>query len=321
MSFPMKTFKVTAILGMISMLALAGCGGSKSDPAGETGKPATETVQESLSNFYYEVDTASYEVNLMGDVQAPEGQVPGSVNFDVTLSGSVDSSNPAQPMLNLALMGSGSMDDGADQNVDAELRLDSEMLYFVVNEVSDFDGQLPAEMVSEFLGQWWSMPIPPGTFAAAGAYNDGDEELSEDEQKFKDLIERSTFFKDIEYVGEEDVMGDAASHYTLALDKEGIKQFVQDGAMEFEGEELSEADMADLDEALEALDFSGEYWIGVDDMIMRGMKGTWTITPPEGGSIDLTVDVKVGELNEPVSVEAPADAQEFDPFALMGGGF
>lgn len=313
----MKKFQILSIVTLFSILAVfAGCGATKStgpDMAGE------KVIQESLVNVYYDVQTYNYAINLKGNVKAPAGQTPESLDFDLSLNGLADSSTPTVPQFTMSAVATGAM-DAQNYALDAELRLDASNFYAIVNSLSGADEVVPAEMVSLFLGQWWSMPVPAGTFNDV-SFGSGvaEENMTEQELALKNLIKETTFFKDVKYVGEEEMGGVSTYHYTAVLDKVALKKFMVDSTAVMGNPEPTETELKDLDDMLATIELSSDFYVGVDDMIMRGMKGDFTLSSQDGGVVTLNFGLELSKLNEAVVIEAPAGAKEFDPMMLLGG--
>lgn len=296
------------VLMLLAVVFASGCSLSPVAPAGN------EVLQEGLTNLYYEATSAKFDLALKGDITAPEGQVPAKINFDVTLSGDMDNSKPAEPKFNISLGGSGQWDDIEEQKVGVELKSDSSTLYFSLKELSDFAGQVPAEMVSEYVGKWFKMPIPAGTFDSL----DVKSEMSEEEVKIKEIAQKTNFIKDIKYEGTKKIMGTEAYVYSGTLDKEAMKNFAIEVSKLDPSIAITESDIKDMDEQLKLFDLSGKFYVGVEDKILRGAEGVITATP-EGGSVKVDFKLEMGNINESISIDAPADAQEFDPSMLLGG--
>ncbi len=276
---------------------------------GAPDKTPEEVVKEAMNNSY-DVTSHSYEVNVSSN-SSVEGQ---ELSFEATLSGVQDLSDPLHPVMSLKLDGSGNLDGGTEQNVSAEVRLTNDILYFVLSEISDFDGALPQEMVAGYIGQWWQMAVPPGSFEYNSfAIGGEDENLTEEQKKMKELLKNTQFFKDVEYLG----VDKDSYHYKAVLDKEAVKEFVVKAA-EIEGQVVTADDKAELDEGIEMINLEGEVWVDTKLMIVRGMAGTVTVDD-SGESFAVQFDAWMDDINEAVEVEAPKDATEFDPFMLLGG--
>jgi hypothetical protein len=164
------------------------------------------------------------------------------------------------------------------------------------------------------------MAVPPGTFDDV-SYGSGvaEENMTEQELALKNLIKETTFFKDAKYIGEEEMGGVATYHYTAVLDKVALKKFMVDFIVVMGNPELTEAELKDLDDMLATIELSSEFYVGVDDIIARGMKGDFTLNSQDGGVVTLNFSIELSKLNEAVVIEVPEGAKEFDPMMLLGG--
>jgi hypothetical protein len=259
--------KIKALaLALIAVVFVSGCSLTKA-PAGE------EMLQEGITNLYYEASSAKFDMNLIGDMKAPAGEKPERIQFDLNLSGDMDNSKPAEPLFNMVMKGTASWDEVKDQKAEVEMRSDSKNLFFVLKDVSDFGGMLPAEMVSDFIGKWYKMPIPPNTFDAL----DKKSEMTEAEKKIQELAKGTNFIKDIKSKGTKKIMGEESYVYTGKLDKEAVKNFFLEIAKLDESfPEPSASELKEFDEQLAMFDMEGTFYVGVSDKILRGVEGTIT---------------------------------------------
>ena len=309
----MNKLKMYGGVALVLMLfVVSGCG---SVPQSDTAD--AKAVQEGITKFYYDVNSASYEVKVNGDV-VTDVENSDNVKFDLTANGDVDNSDPKTPQFSLILAAKGTLGEGTEQSFSGELKVDPINLYFIINNISDFDGQVPAEMVAQFLGKWWSMPIPPDTFTALDVKSD----MTPEQVQIKELAMNTNFFKDVAYVGEEQIMGENTKKYSAVVNKEGIKTFTVEAAkLDPNIPDPTDSDLAEFDAFLETFDLSAELFIGVNDNMMRGINGELTMRPAEGGSALINFEFSFGKINEEVVIEAPVGAEEFDPMMLLGGGF
>ncbi len=295
------------VLPLIALVFATGCGVGASNPG-------NEVLQQGLTNLYYDTTSAKFDLSVNADIVAPEGQTPAKVTFEATLSGDMDNTNPSEPKFNMVLKGGGKADEEAQEKVSAEMKSDSKLLYFVVNEITSFGGALPEEQVKDFLGKWYKMEIPAETFASL----DKKSEMTEEEKKIKELAEKTNFMKDIKFEGTKKIMGEECYVYSAFLDKEAVKNFMVEVAKIEDGVEPSESEIADLETQLEMFGIEGKFYVGVEDKVLRGAEGSFVATP-EGGKITVDFKLSMGDLNKAVNVEAPASAELFDPMMLMGG--
>jgi hypothetical protein len=179
-------------------------------------------------------------------------------------------------------------------------------------------------MIKDYVGKWWSIPVPPTaldelskSLPAAGEQN-----LTPEQKQIKDLIQTTKFFKDVKYVDDQQVGTESSAHYTAALDKDAFVAFVEKAA-EIQGQKMTDTEKTDLVNGLNMVDFNGDMYIGKTSGSLNRVKGTLTIkqnaqTPAPTGTVSL--DLSVTDLNKPVTVEVPKDAQPLPQDLLSGFG-
>jgi len=306
-----------SIFASLALVAvLAGCAAA---PAPE--KPAEEVLKEGLANLA-EVSAYSYDVAVKGDLTDPYGE---KMNFDVKLNGQLDSIDEKDPKLVLQLDGTATDSTGTGGSGKAELRMNKENLYFNImslNLKGDVE-ELPSD-VTDLFGKWWMMPLPEGTFDEIDITLSPSDEAEQAE--LKKSLEQLKLFATPEYKGTENVMGESSYHYRVNIDKKGLLEFAKSAA-EAEGETISAAEMAEAEEELKNVDINGDVWVGVESGVLNQFKGSITMKESaDQPSGTITVSVAIGNVNKPVTIQAPADAEEFPmeqllgPMMMMGGG-
>ncbi len=310
--------KFLAVTGLLAMsIALAGCQdvGAPAAP-----KKAPEAVlQEGLIKLSA-LTSYTYNVNLTGDLKGPVNEPPEKVTFDVKATGGIDTKDSLDPKLNLTLKGSMMADqDGADASL--AFRMNKEALFLNLDNVTGKGAiAIPEEMKAQFVGKWWTLPIPPEALTEMSkSMPQGDAAtMTEDQKKMKSLIEETKFFKNVAFVDNQSVSGETAYHYTGALDKDAFATFIVK-ASELQGQTISEEEKTSMKASLEGFDFTGDFYVGQTSGTLIKVKGQLTIkenaekSSPSG---TVTLEGSVADLNKPVTVEVPADAQPFPTEAL-----
>lgn len=298
------------LISVMAIMSFSGCSllGSTEPPTGD----ASELVKEAF-NKLYDVKTYKYEASFSGTINAA-GE---AVDMDFGFSGVQDNSDATKPKFSLALDGSGSFAEFKDQAVKAEVRLDGENLYVVLNELSDFNGQVPAELVSSFMNTWYKIPVPADAFEQYAMISVADDEnLTPEEKEVKELLENTVFFKDIKFV--ENKGGRFV--YEGVLDKEAFIDFALKVA-EIGGEAVSDSEKADLEKMVGSFDLVGQ--IGIDEKsgVLTMLNGTFTFNVEEGGEkveANMSFESSISDVDKPVTIEVPADSTDFDPMMLLG---
>ena len=305
-------------IGLATLLTFSACGSSDGEeeaPASENGSP--EAIFEEAVDNMVDVESASLDLNVKGSVSAEESVGLGytSADFDFSLSGDIDGSEDA-PTANFKLDATGSIDNGDTENVNSEIRVSTDTMYFIVNTFSDFDGAIPSEDVAPFLGQWWSIPLPEGYADSFSLPSDVDEDLTPEEQALADLFEETSFFQDVKHVNDEKVGSADTYHYTMTLDKEATQEYIRKSAEIYETP-LTSSDEEEMKEFFETLEVDGEAWVGKEDTMLRKISTDISIPDLEGMALDLVVTYTIDNINESITVTAPEGATEFDPFSMF----
>jgi hypothetical protein len=299
--------KALVLMSLVAIL-VSGCGTTVA-PEGDN------LLQEGISNLYYDAKSAEFDLSVSIDAKAGEDQVPKNLNFDLKINGDMDNTIPSKPKFNFEVSANGGWDDIKDQVAKAELKSDAENLFFNLTEITDFGGKVPTQMVEAYIGKWYKMAIPEGTFEGL----DKKSEMSDEEKMIKELVEKSKFMKDVKYNGTKKIMGVESYDYSATLDKEALKNFaVELAKLDTATPDLTEAQIASMDEQLAMFDLNGNFYVGVDDKILRGASGVLTV---KNEDVELSADFswELGKINEEFAVEVPEDATLFDPMMLFGG--
>lgn len=298
------------VMLVLFVLTFSGCslfnGGPKEDPSA--------VVKEAFKNLY-SIKSNSYDVSLKGNYS--DGSE--ALKFDFSLTGAEDMADPKKPKFTMLIDGTGSFTGYENQGVKAEIRMDENNFYFILNEVSDFGGSLPAELVTPYLGKWYKMAIPADAFDDYPVLFSDDQNLTEQEKQLKTLLENTSFFKEIEYAGTE---GNFLM-YKASLDKDAVKTFMVEAA-KIEGTTTSEAEVKDLEDGLKMIDLNVDLGVNKDKNVLAKMEGVLKINASEdengneNGSGSIGFDISIDNIDEAVIVEVPADVSELDPMALFG---
>jgi len=302
----MRKFKgLSLVLVLSSMFFVYGCGLTEV-------APANELLQESLLNSAKNMTSTAYELNLSGKVAIPDETI-GTVDFDVNFTGDVDSSNLEKLLFALKADVKFSAKDYKNQFAKGEMRLSGNKMFFILEELSNFNGEVPAEMVSEFLGKWWMYEDLSGMMSAGIIDETAKQETIAN-------LEKLNLFTDISYEGTETLMGEKTYKFTAKLDKDSYKTLMIDEITRLTGVEPIQSDLDMMDKMIESFDINGTYFVGVDDSMMHGFAGVLSVSvPDENLAFDINIDYKASNINKPVSIEEPADAQDLS--AMFGGLF
>jgi len=152
---------------------------------------------------------------------------------------------------------------------------------------------------------------------------------SEDIETIKSVLSVSNMIKVTEVFDNVTDNGVEMYHYGFVVDKDAIKEAVVDLNNKVFGEEISDVELADLDEVLGQLEkMTGEIWIGKTDLLPHkismhiDIEGDESYQAPDG----VNIEINLGDYNEPVKVEVPTPVKSIDEIlkqlfmAFLGGG-
>ncbi len=271
-----------------------------------------KAVQESLTKSA-EITSYTMKGKITVDLKGPEGQPPAKVTANLDLDGGLDLKDIADPKVNLKVNG----DMGADADsakINAEVKINKEAIFVIVNALEGA-GQfsIPEEMKNQVVAKWWKLPIPPEYFQdlmknlpQGGKTAD----LTPEQMKIRETFQNTVFFKDVKAAGEDTVMGTASNRYTATLDKNAVVNFVTEIA-KTQGGTVTDAEIAEMRTALENVDINVDLYIAKDSGIMNRAVANIQVKSTDGTapSGPIKVDFAIGNINQPVTVEAPANAE------------
>ncbi len=279
-------------LGIIIIIFAGGCA-QEGLPAGMSPE---DVIREALLN-QTEYTEAVFEVKADADLKGEVDGEDNSLNGTFSISGSSNSETEEMSVI---------IDADAEMNGESfagkiELRTTSEGVFIKINNinVSDEETQELVElMLEDYLDQWVKLKfVMP-------------EEIIESGYMEVDYEEGDTLpFKNIEYVGDEDILGLNSYHFTAEIDEEVMLDMMQG------------TDTSDAEQFFEAADIVGDVYVSVDEMVMTGFGGVVTLDDPEmNGTVNMTFKINP---TKSASVDTPEYEKEFtqeDMMGLMFGG-
>lgn len=188
---------------------------------------------------------------------------------------------------------------------------------------TDFDGGLTITEDSAYVtsgGQAYEVDSATFStfgelFAQSAAAQEGESE--EGSAVLEQLgIDPATWLTDVTNEGLEEVGGAETVHISGTAD---VAQIVEDAqSIDPTGQALGAAGSEALAESVSAA--SVDVYTGVEDNILRRLDLALEIDDPEGngGTVSVALSIAISEVNEDVSIEAPADAQPLEE--LIPGG-
>lgn len=309
-----KMLKVGALV-LATLTILVGCG-PKND------KAAQEAVQKAMVNSS-KVKSESYDLTLKGKVTAAKDstaqfkELDGSMGF----SGVVDMRKKEDPKFTLKIDAKGTVDGGKEQAVGGEMILVNKSLYFSINKVA-VDGipDLYKAAVDQFMNKWWSVVLPPESFDKLTASAGDEKDMTPEQKQIKELMEKTQFFKNVKDKGADKVGSVDAQKYSVELDKEAFKTYLNE-VSKITGQATKSEDMAQIDKLMALVEFKGNVWVSKDDQMLRKLEGTVVIaagTETNNLAMNFQTSYTVDNLNKDVKVDAPAKSEKFDLSKMLG---
>jgi hypothetical protein len=279
-------------LGITTIIFAGGC----AQEGLPSGMSPEDVIREALLN-QTEYTESVFELKADADL---EGEVEGEENsLDGTFSLSGSSNTETEEM-------SVVIDADAEMNGESfagkiELRTTSDGVFIKIQNVNVSDEEtqeLVDLMMEDYMDQWVKLTFVMPDEVMESGYMDVDYEEGD-----------TLPFKNIEYVGNEDVLGLNSYHFTAEIDEEVMLDMMQG------------ADTSDAEQFFEAADIVGDVYVAVDEMVMTGFGGVVTLDDPEmNGKVNMTFKINPTRSE---SVETPEYEKEFteeDMMGLMFGG-
>lgn len=303
----MTRIKLLAIAAMCLLgagLLVAGCGGGDEDPEdvlAETFASDTQvnsgTLDLSISGSAEGATGGSLDASLSGPFQAEEGQFP-----QFALTASVSGEGVGQSI---------SFDGGVTSTGDA---------LFVNYNGTDYE--VPANVFKQVQENYEASSAQTDT--STGTFQEQCQRAAEQGQFDPSIcdIDPLSLFTNLENAGDADVEGTETTHVSGDINIAEIGDLAAEAiAASPQGQLLPpgslDAVTGQLEEAVDEASF--DVYSGKEDHILRQLDLNVAVAPPEDtaglvpiDSISFDVSVALGAVNEPQTIEAPADAQPFD---------
>ena len=286
---------LTSLLIFAMLLSLSGCSLFQKNPK--------EIVTNAFDNLN-EVDYYSYDLSFEGEI----GDGVDDVALYIVFDGIRDNSDPARLKFTANLDIGFSSPDYEGQNLKGELRSDNDFIYFVLNEISDFDGAFTPELTASFIRLWYKMDLQSDVVASIIPFYQTDEnDMTEEQKGLNELIEDTDFFTGFEYVSGED----GRDIYTASLDKSAVRDFFVELA-DLYGQTMDESDIEGIDAFMSTIEMGIDLHIDAAENVLVSVDGFMAVNDPSGLN-----GLNIDDLNLPVEVKAPEGATEFDPTILL----
>jgi hypothetical protein len=299
--FKLLAFALCLALG--AAFLVAGCGGDDEDPE--------DVLRETFSGEHT-VNSGTVDVSVSGSVEGATGG-----NFDASVSGPFQATEGEFPQFDLTVSATG---EGAGQSIDFEGGLTSTGDAMFVNyNGTDYEvDQATFKQIQQNYEASQAQTEDTGSFQeqcqTAAEQGGIDPSLCD--------IDPFSLLTNLENEGEEDVEGASTTHVHGDINVEEIGNLAAEAIAAspqgaFLPPEAIDQATAQVEEAVDEASF--DVYSGTDDKILRRFDLNLGITAPDDAAVavpiegaDLTLSIVLGAVNEPQTIEAPADAQPFE---------
>lgn len=299
---------------LLSLVFVVGC-------AALAPAPSDSLVKDGLKNLIG-VSSYNFEITLSGDFDAAKEAKLVKFLVDGQVAGKVDSKDPKDPKFSMSLSGNGSLDSSTVQTISADLRVNKENIFFNIASLPSFsDDPAQAEAFSQFVGKWWKIPIPEGTYTEDNPLIGLSSADPKTTAEYEKLFDENNLFTDLSYKGEEVVKGENSFKYSCRLDKDGLKNFLIAQNKVAGGAEMTAEEISQLDKLLNSMTFTGDIYVGSESKKVNKVSGHLYVKDAseeqvKEGNFDLSLTV--WDFGKLVSLELPEQAELFNPFMLLG---
>lgn len=299
------------VMMAMAALTLASCGQPKETP---------EQVMNKFKGAMAEVNSAA----IAGDLRITGAQDNSDIDAMLNFQSKFDytKTDAAKSMVDLALKGKMHLAEGQDVSGDVALAFSTigENFYLKLNKLeSDHESVKKIKpLLVAYTGKWLhlSPDLVPENIRQL------QKQQAEHRDAVKKVIADSSFFKVDKEYGSETVDGEEAYHYGVTLDQAGIKEYVRKVSI-INGRELTVQELEDAVKVLSSVS-GAEVWIGSRDYRIRKATGTldskqMDSSSDQKGNVAFAFTLNASDYNKEMKIEAPTDAEEFNPFALLMG--
>ena len=311
----MNRFKLLALALCIALGAgflIAGCGGGDEDP---------EDVLTATFSGEHQVDSGTIDISVSGAVEGATGG-----NFDASVSGPFQAEGTEFPQFDLTVSASG---EGVGQTLDFEGGLTStgDAMYVNYNGTDyEVDEATFKQVQENYEASQAENADDTGSFQeqcqAAAEQGGVDPSLCE--------LDPLSLVTNLENEGEEDVEGTATTHVHGDLNLEEVARLAGEAIAAspqgaFLPPEAIDQATAQVTDAVDEASF--DVYSGTEDDTLRRLDINLGVTAPDDAAVavpiegaDATLSIVLGAVNEPQTIEAPADPRPFEELTEELGG-
>ncbi len=310
----MKNLRFVVAGFLISLFVFSGCSWF-SGQDDETAK----AVQDAVNNLA-DIKSANYKFNIKGDF-AERLSAEEKISVDLKLDGAYDFKDLKAPEFLMSLAFTANPNGKASlspQSGSGEVRLTGGVFYFVLSNLSDFDGEFPKALIEPYIGKWQSIAVPEEISKEIVFFGD-EANMTPEQKQLKELFEKTMFYKNVKFVGDEKLGDVDTAKYKVELDNEALTDYMKEVA-KITGGNMTDENLEEFKKQLDETKISGEVYIGKTDKTLHQFVGNVSVSNSEiaEGSFELEVSYFIDNLNGEVKLDAPEGAAEFNPMALLG---
>lgn len=296
-------------LGLLAVFSLSACGKSLEAP---------ESVMDKAKQAL--VDMESARIDATAEAKGNNGTDDLSFSGDMTLA--FDKKDPEDNKMDLHLALSGDLQAGEkvlNGDLDFNFISSGKQYYVKLNQLNSSDESLTAmkPFIDLYSGKWLRIAedfIPQNI----RDLQTEDEALKLKQKQLEQLFVETRLFDVVKEYGMEKLDGRQVYHYGLQANMNGFKDYMTKAAM-IDGRELT---IQEIEESLQVLSYLKKAEIYVDSENYYLLKSVLQFTGEalsESANLQVEITVDGSDYNEPLSVDIPEDAEDFNPLSLVMG--
>ncbi|MBU0578217.1 hypothetical protein KJ742_05535 [Patescibacteria group bacterium] len=301
------SLKVFVLLG-ISLSLLTSCG-------------VKESPEQVIENFKQQISEVQSAV-ITSEVVMTGVDDEDSVDFTADIDFQFDRSDETNRKSDINVVMGGMMtaaDKVLEGDLDFNIRTLGENYYVQLNELESSDETIQSiqPFLAIYIGKWLHIAddfIPENI----RELQQKSEETLTKEAQVKELFITTNLFDVTKDYGVETINGKKVYHFGVQFNEAGIQDYIRKAAV-IDGRELTEAEVAEASKIASYIT-DAQLWIGTKDYYLYKASASMT-----GGAIQSNVDMNIdivieaANYNKSINIEAPEDAQEFNPLELLMG--
>jgi len=299
------------VLGALTLFTLTACSsGVLDDP---------EVVMDKAKQAIVKVTTGHVDVSasMEGDNGAEDMTFLGDLELTFDKSDLEDQ----KADLHLDISGNMQVDEKTiGGSLDFNFITLSKAYYVMLNKIETSDDSLKEmePFINLYLGKWLRIEdtiIPEDIREFQGQ----DEAMKLKQKQLEDLFVETELFTVSKEYGIEKLNGQSAYHYGLEVNINGFKDYITKASV-IDGRELT---AQEVEESVKILSYVKEIELYIDTDDYYVLKAVLLFSGEAlvetGANLNVEIVVEGSDYNKSVKIEAPKDAEDFNPLSLMMG--